>query len=179
MIFVKNRLIFGIIKGVVTLVFKVVYGIIRLFCLQLPVLVGIVGLVLFVAGAFKENSQVLTIFYAAMGGSIFISLIMLLRKIFKKSKVDRKKNVQIMTEQGESTETTVEEQPTPVQTPQQTVAQAVSQTTQPTTANEREDYPKYYAVRQNRNYVMAEYEDRYILYHRTKDGLKEVRTDYK
>lgn len=40
-------------------------------------------------------------------------------------------------------------------------------------------YPKYYAVKQNRNYVMAEYEDRYELFVKYNGGLKRVRTDYK
>ena len=40
-------------------------------------------------------------------------------------------------------------------------------------------YPKYYNVKQNKNYVMAEYEDRYELYLKTQSGLSKVRTDYK
>ena len=42
-----------------------------------------------------------------------------------------------------------------------------------------EGKPKYYRVKQNPQYVMAEYSDRYELYYRTESGLKKVRTDYK
>ena len=39
--------------------------------------------------------------------------------------------------------------------------------------------PTYYTVRQNNNFIMAEYSDRYELYRKTEEGLKKVRTDYK
>ena len=43
----------------------------------------------------------------------------------------------------------------------------------------KQTYPKYYAVKQNKNYVMAEYQDRYELYLKTPNGLSKIRTDYK
>ena len=39
--------------------------------------------------------------------------------------------------------------------------------------------PKYYRVKQNPEYLMAEYADRYELYRITPNGLVKVRTDYK
>ena len=42
-----------------------------------------------------------------------------------------------------------------------------------------EEKPKYFKVKQNPNYIMAEYMDRYELLVKTESGLKLVRTDYK
>ena len=44
---------------------------------------------------------------------------------------------------------------------------------------EQNPYPKYFSVKQNKNYVMGEFADRYELYLKTDKGLKLVRTDYK
>lgn len=40
-------------------------------------------------------------------------------------------------------------------------------------------YPIYFTVKQNTNYVFAEYEDRYELFLKTESGLKYIRTDKK
>jgi hypothetical protein len=39
--------------------------------------------------------------------------------------------------------------------------------------------PRYFRVKQNPDYVMAEYADRYELFLITDGGLKKIRTDYK
>ena len=38
---------------------------------------------------------------------------------------------------------------------------------------------KFYQVKQNPNYIMAEFEDRYELYEKTDKGLVKIRTDQK
>ncbi len=158
MLVVKNRLIFGMVKRFIVGIFKFIYKIISFINFQLPLLVCMIGLVLFLTGALTENQTARVIFFVCLAVSAVISVCITLRKIFK-PKVTKKKGVQIVSE-GEI--------PSP-ETP--SAPPAVTQT--------KPVYPKYYAVRQNKNYVMAEYEDKYLLYLKTQDGLKLVRTDYK
>ena len=54
-------------------------------------------------------------------------------------------------------------------------AEVISQTQK----NYQEEKPRYYKLKQNPDYVMAEYSDRYELFLITANGLKKVRTDYK
>ena len=42
-----------------------------------------------------------------------------------------------------------------------------------------DEKPRYYKLKQNPDYVMAEYSDRYELFLITAKGLEKVRTDYK
>ncbi len=155
MIYVKNNLLFGIIKTVLKLVYKIV----KLLHLQIPMLVGLVGAILYFTGALNQNQTVLYAYYVALGLSVLLSIVLTFRKIFKKNKIDRKENMQIISEQDEKPGEDIEDK--------EKVSGSV------------EKYPKYYAVKQNKNYVMAEYADRYELYQKTNGGLKKIRTDYK
>ena len=49
----------------------------------------------------------------------------------------------------------------------------------PTTQTSNPKYPQYFLVKQNPNYIMAEFEDRYELYEKTDKGLVKIRTDQK
>ncbi len=165
MITVKSRLVWGTIKKFIFAFFKLIYKMIKILNFQLPVLVGIVGVILYFVGAFDENSTVTVAFYVTLGGAVAYALIKTGRKLVNLNGkgVDKKKGVQIVTDANEISQADDGE-----------LAGVKPQITVPTT-----DYPKYYAVRQNKNYVMAEYEDRYLLYLKTNGGLKLIRTDYK
>ena len=151
----KNRALLGIIWAIIKTVFKLVYGILKFFNLHIAFLVAIVGVVLFFTGTLK-NSVVLTVFYVAVIFSIVYAIFTTIKKLlgFGGKKVSKSKGVQIVDEEKSSSSDDKEDQDTT-------------------------DYPKYYKVKQNPAYVMAEFKDRYELYLKTKDGLKLVRTDYK
>lgn len=165
MILVKDRLLFGAIKKFVVGVMKAVYKIISFINLQGPLLVLLFGAVLFLTGAFETNATVLVLFYAALVISILISVLITVRKVFKFDRVNRKNNMQIINEKSGETPINAGSPPREEKTFPSPSA--------------REGYPRYFSVRQNQNYIMAEYEDRYILYYRTENGFKKVRTDYK
>ena len=151
----KNRALLGIVWAIIKTVFKLVYGILKFFNLHLAFLVAIAGVVLFFTGALK-NSVVLTVFYVAVIFSIVYAIFTTIKKLlgFGGKKVSKSKGVQIVDEEKSSSGDDEEDQ-------------------------DITDYPKYYKVKQNPAYVMAEFKDRYELYLKTKDGLKLVRTDYK
>ena len=129
-----------------------------MFNLQPTLFFALLGVVLYIVGAF-ENSLVLTLFYVAIIVSIVYAVCATILKLLGlDKKIFKSKGVQIM---GEETAPKTEEVPDDVE------------------KTSIEEYPKYFRVKQNPNYVMAEFEDRYELYMKTADGLKKIRTDYK
>ena len=162
MILYKNRLIFGIIKNIIVTTFKVLYKIIELLNLQVPLLFALVGLVMFLTGVFEKNPIVLTIFYVLLVVAIVSSIVATIKKLLGLDKrVKKSKGAQIVEVKTEKD----------IEKPEKTEKKE--------TPKVKEDAPTYYRVKQNPNYVMAEYEDKYVLYKRTESGLKQIRTDYK
>ena len=163
MILYRNRLIWGIIKRLFGAVFGVLYKIISIFNLQLTMLLLLVGVVLYATGVFENNQTFLLIYQLVLISSVVYALITTVRKLLglnkdKKEKVKRSKGAQIVSEEQKQ-----DEQPQVVAMPVQSVAET----------------PTYYRVKQNPEYVMAEYMDRYELFKIVDGKLKKVRTDYK
>ncbi len=162
MLLVKSRSIFGGLKKAVKVIFEAVYKVLSFFNLQFTLLVGFLGLILYVTGLFHKYPQIRVWFLVAIIASVFLGLFLFIRKLFKKSKKLEDKaergNVQTVRVESEATETKeeIEKSSTVIQ-------------------NEK---PKYYKVAQNPNYIMAEYPDRYELYKKTPNGLVKVRTDF-
>ena len=97
------------------------------------------------------------VFQVALVLSIIYAIVATLRKALGiDKKVKKSKGVQIVQPQEEKVQ--------PIK--EQSVPQTVEK-------------PRYFSVKQNPNYVMAEFNDRYELYLKTKDGLEKIRTDYK
>ncbi len=142
----------SLISKIIKTVLNAVYKVLSLFNLQLPLFILVLGTILFFTGA-MENQVLFDVFKISFAVSLVLSIIVTIRKIFglDKKKNRRKSNANVQ----------VTPQPDPVITAQQPV------------------YPKYYAVKQNSDYVMGEFEDRYELYKKTPEGLVLVRTDYK
>ena len=162
MIYVKNRLITGLISKTIKKVLTAVYKVLSLFNLQIPLAIAVFGAILFITGAL-ENESLKAIIIVALVLSTVGALLTTLNKVFgsKKPKTKKSTGIQIIQQQPQSE-------------PQQE-QQEVVQTTQAT----QTIYPKYFTVKQNRNYIMGEFADRYELYLKTDRGLKLVRTDYK
>ena len=162
MLLVKSRSIFGGLKKAVKVIFEAVYKVLSFFNLQFTLLVGFVGLILYVTGLFHKYPQIRVWFLVAIIASVFLGLFLFIKKLFKKSKKLEDKaergNVQTVRVESQATETKeeIEKSSTVIQN----------------------DKPKYYKVAQNPNYIMAEYPDRYELYKKTPNGLVKVRTDF-
>lgn len=128
-----------------------IYKVLSLFNLQVPLFILVLGTILYFTGA-MENQTLFDVFKIAFAVSIIIAIIVTIRKILglNKKKNRNKSNANV--------------QVTPQ--PQTPVAEAPV-------------YPIYYAVKDNPDYVMGEFEDRYELYKKTPQGLTLIRTDYK
>ena len=207
MSFLKTGLLFSLIKRVIVTIFKAVYAILSFFNLHLTLLVGLVGLVLFLTGIFDKYPSVQTGFYIAIIASILIAIIFTIRKLLGFSGKKRKRkgieimdtenadgdgsgNVSSQVSEGITTQTA---QPSQIvqsspyaegtytdngQAYPEIQLQAQYRGAYGIAVNEPK-YPVYYAVKQNRNYIMAEYADRYELYFKDRNGLKKIRTDLK
>lgn len=204
MAFLKTGLVFGLIKKVIVAVFKAVYTVLSFFNLHLTVLVGLVGLVLFLTGTFDKYPTVQTGFYIAIIASVIVAIIITIKKLLGLTNKNRKrKGVEIMnTEVAEKAETApaasagnaageaeaLYAQTAPLQGVRATengfqgeIASnsGVSGNFGLSAADSRKAYPVYYEVKQNKNYIMAEYADRYELYFKDRNGLRKIRTDVK
>ena len=198
---------FSLIKRVIVTIFKAVYAILSFFNLHLTLLVGLVGLVLFLTGVFDKYPSVQTGFYIAIIASILVAIVVTIRKLLGLSGKKRKrKGIEIMdTENADDTEkdavspqaaegamaqtaqTSQIVQSSPYAGASYAENGQASSEIQPQSqyrgtsgiAVSEPKYPVYYAVKQNQNYIMAEYADRYELYFKDRNGLKKIRTDLK
>jgi len=168
LLLIRNRLILGIIKKIISLVLKVLYKIIALLNLQLPLLVALIGIVLYLVGVFDGGGAPLAVFGIAMVISVVIAILGLLKKLLGLGgKVKKGKGMQIVNDNVKP-QPTVYVQPEQVQVATQQGSNVLSSVA-----------PKYFRVKQNPNYVMAEYPDRYELYRLSNGNMIKVRTDYK
>lgn len=204
MAFLKTGLVFGLIKKVIVAVFKAVYTVLSFFNLHLTVLVGLVGLVLFLTGTFDKYPTVQTGFYIAIIASVIVAIIITIKKLLGLTNKNRKrKGVEIM-----NTEIAGNSETSPAASAGNAAGEAealYAQTVPPqggratengfqgeiagnsgvsgnfglSVADSRKAYPVYYEVKQNKNYIMAEYADRYELYFKDRNGLRKIRTDVK
>ena len=180
---VKSFLVFGIIKKIITGLFKFIYLFIKLLNLQLALLVGIVGLILYITGVLTPQSALSTIFYILLIFSLFYAIIKTVQFILfpsSRKKAKEKRSVQVV----DKTATEVEEDknnnpPINKETNNPPITKETVKETVVENQTKTQSGPVYYAVKQNPNYVMAEFSDRYELYQKTASGLVKVRTDYK
>ena len=86
MILFRSNLIFGIIKAIFVVIFKIVYKVLSLFCMQGVFLIAIIGLILKITGVFTKYPIALIIFYIVLACTVVISLCVLIRKIFRLNK---------------------------------------------------------------------------------------------
>jgi len=160
----RNRLFFGIIKSVIKAVVGVVYKIISIFNLQITFLVGLIGVVLYFTGVFDANPTYAIIFQIMLALSAVYAIIVTLKKLLGlDKKVKKSKGIQIVK---------------PGKKPKGKEDKPNEQESESPKPNVPEK-PVYYKVKQNPNYVMAEYSDRYELYKIVEGQLEFIRTDLK
>ncbi len=165
MILYRNRLVFGIIKSIFGAVFGVLNKILSVFNLQPTALLLLIGLVLYFTGTMDRSPVLLTVFQLVVIVSVVYAVISTIKSILGiEKKVKRSKGAQIVNNA---------EQPTTVNTVEQSVAGVVA----PVVVEQEK--PVYFSVKQNPEYVMAEYKDRYELFRIVNGSLKKIRTDYK
>ncbi len=162
MILYKNRLIFGIIKTIFSAVFGVLYKLIALLNLQLTLLLLLIGAVLYLTGVFEQGKTFLTLYQVLLVISAVYAVISTIKQLLGiEKKVKRSKGAQIIDSQVQT-----EKLEQPIIAPTHTQI-------------EPQQKPVYYRVKQNPEYVMAEYGDRYELFRVTDGQMKKIRTDYK
>ena len=163
MILLRNHLVIGVIKNIISTVFSVILKIFRFFNLHYSLLIALIGCVFYITGTFDKNPVVLLVFQLLLIASIVYAIVSAIKKLLGIDKKNKNsKGVQIVKpEQQENTENEQKEQPVVVQ------------------AVEKEQKPMYFRVKNHPNYIMAEYSDRVELFKRTETGLRKIRTDYK
>ena len=161
MILYRNRLLFGVIKSMFGAVFGVVGKLLALLNLQITAILLLLGLVLYFTGTFEQNAELLTIFQLLVVLSAVYAVIATIKSLLGlDKKVKKSKGAQIVSAQNVK-EVDGEQQ-----------SQSIMQQTQTEKA-------VYFRVKQNPEYVMAEYADRYELFRSANGKLVKVRTDYK
>ena len=189
MIILGNRLIFGIIKKIIVTVLTFVYKVLSLFNLQMTALVLLVGLVLFVTGVLERSAAALIIFCFALVLSVLGAVWFTVKRLLGLSGGKKRKGVEIIKSKGVKTDDIPPAAPAPERAqpayaeedaPRQVRETADTAQAAPAVSTESiPAYPRYFAVRQNKDYIMAEYADRYELYLKDRYGLKKIRIDYK
>lgn len=170
MILYKNRLIFGIIKTIFSAVFGVVNKILSIFNLQPTALLLLIGVVLYFTGVFDQSPALLVIFELLVIISVVYAVIATIKRLLGlDKKVKRSKGAQIVSQDDKIEK--VEEQPV-IHVTTGGTSSAIEQVV----ALEK---PVYFRVKQNPEYVMAEYKDRYELFKIVNGSLKKIRVDYK
>ncbi len=177
MIIQESHLLFGGIKKIIKAVFSFIYKVLRFFNLQLALLVVLVGVILFFAGVFEGNVVVEMVFYIILIAAIFYGVVATVKKVLFSYKTEDNKRAKVeIVKKDEEVETLSQNS-----VPQQDEALVLTKNNT-SIFQQSERFvkgPKYYNVKQNPNFIMAEFSDRFELYEKTQNGLKKVRTDYK
>lgn len=142
-----------------------VYNIFNVLNLVPALFISLVGLVLYVTGTFNTYPVVALIFQLLLIAAVIYAIVATGRKLLGLDKrVKKSKGMQIVSD-NESAKDTVKEKKKEKDLATQNVQVA--------------EKPKYFKLKQNPDYIMAEYQDRYELFLITDAGLKKIRTDYK
>jgi hypothetical protein len=155
------------------LVLKTIYKFLSFFNLHVTAFLAVVGAILYLTGVLTSHRAVLLVFYVLLIGSVIYSLYANVRKFLGlNKKIEKKQGVQIVERDTEETKDQ------PVQSSSVQPAPAVN--VQPTATVVNPNVPiRYFAVKDNPSVVVAEYDDRYVLYYKSPNGFKYIRTDLK
>ncbi len=174
MLYVRNYVIFGAVRSFFTALFTVIYKIISVFRLQ-PLLFCIVaGALAEIAFGWIGGSETgFALFHLALCLCVAYAVVSvvyrILRPVRKGKREKRRFSAQIV---GEGS--------APEKEPRRAdAAEERAAGNEPPLRENAEERPRYYRVRQNPAYVMAEFSDRVELYREEGGRLQYVRTDYK
>ena len=187
----KNRLATGtfiaVLVGALKVAFDIIYKVLKVLKLQLLLSVLFVGAILFLTKVIPENSTVFWLFIAFVALGFFYAVIgnmMRIKKFFRKYKKDKQ---EVRKEKEEKEKAYLEKEREKAQKLEEAksekennkVIESQKEDIQKRKYSFSDKYPRYYAVSQNKQYVMAEYRDRYELYLKKDGKLFRVRTDLK
>lgn len=172
--FFKIFLVFGLIKKLLVLIFKFLYIFIKFLNLQFACVVALVGLVLFLTGAIPSSSLATTLFYVFLVLSLFVAIISTVKNLlFPRAKKEKTNRGGVQIVETETEDDGIDNAPSSENN------ETANEPPNVNSVQTKSNYPVYFAVKQNPNYVMAEYEDRYELFEKSNRGLVKIRTDYK
>lgn len=192
-------MIVTIIGKIIDIISGLVFKLLKFFNLQLLFISALLGLILYLFGAL-EIPWVKTALYILVGFSVFYAIVVTVTAPFRRKKDkdgrgNKSKRFFSGKDNGGKKAETLETVDTAGQNPApERKSDAPRADTRPQTDNGRqtdyrapfeikeeiaEDKPIFYTVRQNPEYVMAEYRDKVELYRKTPDGLVYIRTDEK
>lgn len=160
----KNRLVFGVVKGAVKGALKAIYKVLSVFNLHFTLFLAVLGLILYLTGTFENGGALLICYVLLLILSVIFALFSTIKKVFK---IGKKKGGGVTIVNADSEP---ESQNVGVPHEDKTTYRGESKEGQA---------PRYYRVKQDPRCIMAEYPDRYVLYRKTENGLKRIRTDYK
>lgn len=151
------------VRKVIKKIFAIIYKVIAIFNLQPALMVALVGSVLYFTGVYDRVESLKIILQVAFILSAIYAIVVTACNLLGigKKKIKRSKGAQIVSE-GQLADKPV------------TTTQKVEER-----PKEKVSTPVYYKVKQNPNYIMAEYEDRYELYLNKNGNLVKIRTDLK
>ena len=177
MVYIKNYLLIGTIIGAIKKALKAVYAVIAFLNLNLTLAVLLVGVILYFTGVFDKLPEIFYLFIAIVVLSVIYALsanLNAIKKLFtgkgKKEKKSPSNPVSANTETEPQPDTAVVKENPP--TTKSIAENRVKEKVKPSKV-------KYYRVKQNPRYIMAEYSDKYVLYYDNGNGYTYIRTDYK
>lgn len=146
-------------------IFSFVYKFFNALNLIPALFVALIGLVLYVTGTLNAYPVVAVIFQVLLVVTAIYAIVATVRKLLGlDKKVKKSKGMQIVSDdEKQNAGDQATQQASSAEKPLEKVA----------------DKPRYFKLKQNPDYIMAEYSDRYELFLITDGGLKKIRTDYK
>ena len=163
-------MIFKYVKKIITGLFSTIYAILAFFNLQVTLLLALIGVVLYFTGVLTSNHTFSLVYEIILIASVVYAVVSTVRKLLglgkDKKKPKRSSNAQIISTDGVGEKEEEKEEKVLVEEPAKRLEPVIEK-------------PRYYRVKQSKDYIMAEYSDRYELFRITGEGLKKVRTDLK
>ncbi len=164
-------MIFATLRKIIVTAFKAAYAIISFLYLQYALLVLLVGLILLITGVFSENQSIYVIFWVVLGLSVVLCVYLNLKRLAPQDKPKKRREVIYQLQAPQSLpngEVDISFQQPVVQNAYVPVPEPI-----------QEKPLRYFRVKQNPNYIVGEFSDRFEVYLVTQGGLKKIRADYK
>lgn len=182
----RNRLIFGLIKMILSTVFHAIYAVVSLFKLQYALLVIVTWVILLLAGITEKYPIANVLLSMALVASVVYAVFAILKGLLGFGGKKKKRRGAQVVKSKKATDEQADE-------PEKIVAESGAVNSNAPIESERvnsnssiqtppiaiNDQPKYYRVKQNPELIMAEFLDRYELYKISGDSLVKIRTDFK
>lgn len=173
--FYRNRLLFGVIRTVVTTVWQVLYGVICFLNLQPVLIVILLWVLLHFTGVTEKYTIATVLLCLAFVLAVIYAVLTCLKQLLG---LDKKKQKERRGAENVKKVKPKEEENKDNKADTDTYKEIKNGTAERNSLSDQ-DKPRYYRVKQNSSLIMAEYSDRYELYKVLDGKLLKIRTDYK